>query len=138
MAPVLERDHRLLLRRADFLTLRRRLEAQRDLQEVGSSLDDGETPQQTIDPHGFGLTERANSLENADFKVSSTNSGGKGPESPMGAGVRISHDHRITWPDETFLREQRMAYSVITNIKKIRNILAPGPIAKDLGLGGSL
>ena len=89
-----------------------------------------------VDAQGRRAFKRAAALEDADFQVGGAHAGGKGAEGPVGAGVRIAHDHGVAGPHETLLRKKSMADPVGADVEKILDFMASGPSPQDFALHG--
>ena len=75
-----------------------------------------------IDPDGGRKPKGADPFENAHLQVGGAHPGGKGTEGPVGAGMGIAHDDRISGPDEAFFRKKGMADAVAADVEKILDV----------------
>ena len=82
--------------------------------------------------------EGADAFQDTDFKVGRTHTGGKSAKGAVGAGMRIAHNDGISRPNKALFWKQGMADAVSTDIKKITNMVSPGPLPQYFTLSGRL
>ncbi len=91
-----------------------------------------------LDEDAFRLPEGTHALEDADFEIRGADTGGKGAEGAVRAGVAVAHDHGIARPDESLFRKKGMADAVRPDVEKILDSVAMSPFAHHLSLDGAL
>ncbi len=89
-----------------------------------------------VDFNGFGQAKGADPLQNSDLQISGAHPGGKSPKGAVRAGVGIPHDHRVAGANKALFGKQGVANPIAPDIKKITDIMTPGPIPQNLALSG--
>jgi len=88
------------------------------------------------EPHGLGHLEPELTGHHRRGEVRAADPGGKGPQSPVGAGVAVGADHEIPRSDDPLLRQQRVLDTRLADLEVVADVLFAGEIPHELALFG--
>ncbi|OPY11763.1 MAG: hypothetical protein A4E66_01294 [Syntrophus sp. PtaB.Bin001] len=84
----------------------------------------------------FGNLEPDFAGQHGRCQIRAAHTGGKCPQRPVGAGVAVRADHKVSRQDNALFRQQGVLHADFPDLVIVGDLLLPGKVAHDLALGG--